>query len=216
MADIIVNFLQSFIKNNYAIVLVISMFPLVELKGAIPIGTKLGLKLIQSAPLAYLGSTLICIPVFFLLVPIFNLLKKIGGVGRFIEKVELVLRNKALKIAKKAEGSAEDAVRKVYMTSLFIFVAIPFPVTGIWTGTAIAVFLGLKFKDAILPLALGNLVAGILITLLTLAFGSYVNIIIDVLFAIAVVMLIVFIVKIVRAKDEGAENDVKKQDGANE
>ncbi len=205
MADIIVNFLQSFIKNDYLLVLLTSCFPLIELKGAIPIGTKLGLELLQTAPLAYLGSTLICIPIFFLLVPIFNLLKKIKFVGGFIEKVELVLKNKALKIAKKADGDAEKAVKKIYMISLFIFVAVPFPVTGVWTGTAMAVFLGLRFRESILPLAVGNLIAGTIITLLTYFFASYVDTIILILFLIAIVMLIIFIVKVATAKKDNAE-----------
>ncbi len=205
MADIIVNFLQSFIKNDYLLVLLTSCFPLIELKGAIPIGTKLGLELLQTAPLAYLGSTLICIPIFFLLVPIFNLLKKIKFVGGFIEKVELVLKNKALKIAKKADGDADSAVKKIYMISLFIFVAVPFPVTGVWTGTAMAVFLGLKFRESILPLAVGNLIAGTIITLLTYFFESYVDTIILILFLIAIVMLIIFIVKVATAKKDNAE-----------
>ena len=205
MADIIVNFLQSFIKNDYLLVLLTSCFPLIELKGAIPIGTKLGLELLQTAPLAYLGSTLICIPIFFLLVPIFNLLKKIKFVGGFIEKVELVLKNKALKIAKKADGDAEKAVKKIYMISLFIFVAVPFPVTGVWTGTAMAVFLGLKFRESILPLAVGNLIAGTIITILTYFFASYVDTIILILFAIAIVMLIVFIIKVATAKKDNAD-----------
>ncbi|MBQ2717071.1 MAG: small multi-drug export protein [Clostridia bacterium] len=205
MADIIVNFLQSFIKNDYLLVLLTSCFPLIELKGAIPIGTKLGLELLQTAPLAYLGSTLICIPIFFLLVPIFNLLKKIKFVGGFIEKVELVLKNKALKIAKKADGDADSAVKKIYMISLFIFVAVPFPVTGVWTGTAMAVFLGLKFRESILPLAVGNLIAGTIITILTYFFASYVDTIILILFAIAIVMLIVFIIKVATAKKDNAD-----------
>ena len=205
MADIIVNFLQSFIKNDYLLVLLTSCFPLIELKGAIPIGTKLGLELLQTAPLAYLGSTLICIPIFFLLVPIFNLLKKIKFVGGFIEKVELVLKNKALKIAKKADGDADSVVKKIYMISLFIFVAVPFPVTGVWTGTAMAVFLGLKFRESILPLAVGNLIAGTIITILTYFFASYVDTIILILFAIAIVMLIVFIIKVATAKKDNAD-----------
>lgn len=209
MADLIVDFL-SFIQNDFLIVLFISMFPLVELKGAIPIGAKLGLDLLQTAPLAYLGSTLIVIPIFFLLVPLFNLFKKIKGVGKFFEKVELMLKNKALSIAMKAKDKIDDVqlteeqiqsrINKVYVISLLIFVAVPFPVTGVWTGTAIAVFLGLRFRDSILPLAVGNLIAGTIITLLTFLFGKYVDAIILVLFIIALVMLVVTFVKIALTK----------------
>jgi hypothetical protein len=94
------------------------------------------------------------------------------------------------------------------MLSLFIFVAVPFPVTGVWTGTAIAVFLGLKFKESVLPIAGGNLIAGIIITLLTWLFKAYVDVIIYVLFAIAIVMLIVFIAKIFLAKPKAKETGV--------
>ena len=85
--------------------------------------------------------------------------------------------------------------------SLFVFVAVPFPVTGVWTGTAIAVFLGLKFHESVLPIAAGNLVAGGIITLLTFLLGEkYTNYLIYALFVIALIMLVVFIVKIVRSE----------------
>ena len=95
------------------------------------------------------------------------------------------------------------------MISLFIFVAVPFPVTGVWTGTAIAVFLGLKFKESVLPIAVGNLIAGSIITLLTFLVGEYVDVIIYALFAIAIVMLVIFIVKIATAKPSQDEDVAK-------
>ena len=65
--------------NEYVATLFVSMFPLIELKGAIPIGTGLfGLNLWVTAGVAYLGSTLISIVEFFILLPVFALLKKIG------------------------------------------------------------------------------------------------------------------------------------------
>lgn len=214
MAEIVLNFLQRFIDNDYILTLLVSMFPLIELKGAIPIGAKLGLELYQSAPLAWVGSSLVCIPIFFLLIPVFELLKKIPFLKKFIEKVETVFDEKARKLSKKAGDDAESAVRRIYIISLFIFVAVPFPVTGVWTGTAIAVFLKMKFKDSILPLVLGNMIAGILITLLTFICTSIfhehaelaLDIIIYSLFAIALVMLVVFIVKIFKAKPDNEEN----------
>ncbi len=213
MADTLANFLKKLTDNYYIIVFIISMIPLIELKGAIPIGTKLGgLDLLSSAGTAYLGSTLIVIPIFFLLIPIFNLIKKIPIFKKLVLKIEGVFKNKAEKIALKANGSAEETARKIMIISLFVFVAVPFPVTGVWTGTAIAVFLGMKFKDSILPLALGNLVAGSIITLLTWLFADYVDYIIYVLFAIALIMLVVLIVKIATTKpaEESKESSQKE------
>ncbi len=190
--------------NKIIATLFVSMFPLIELKGAIPIGTGLfEMNLWATAGIAYLGSTLISIVVFFALIPVFGLLKKIKFIKRLVEKVEQIFKNKAEEIAKKTDGSAESEARKIMMISLFVFVAVPFPVTGVWTGTAIAVFLGLKFREAVLPIAGGNLIAGLIITVLTMFFKDYVNIIIYVLFAIAIVMLVVFIIKVVKSKPSG-------------
>ncbi len=205
MAEILLEFLKNITNDSKLLTIIISIFPLVELKGAIPIGLGLGESLLTSAMLAYAGSTLICIPIYFLLIPVFNLLKKIKFIKKLVEKVELVLKNKALNL-KKGNENVEDKKDKFLAWALFIFVAIPFPVTGIWTGTAIAVFLQIKFSKCFLPLVLGNLVAGVLITLLTLLFSSYVNIIIDVLFVIALIMLVIFIVKVAKTKPIKEEN----------
>ena len=208
MAETLGEFLlKLFGGNTYAATLFVSMFPLIELKGAIPIGTGLfGMPLWQTSLVAYLGSTIVSVAEFFLLIPIFNLLKKIGFIKKLVLKVEGIFARKAEEIAKKTEGSAEKEAKKIMLWSLFVFVAVPFPVTGVWTGTAIAVFLGLKFHESVLPIAAGNLVAGGVITLLTFLLGEkYTNYLIYALFVIALIMLVVFIVKIVRSEPK-AEN----------
>ncbi|MBR3804312.1 MAG: small multi-drug export protein [Clostridia bacterium] len=199
MGDFLLKLLSG-INNPELTTLLVSAFPLVELKGAIPIGTGLGLSLVRSALLAYAGSSLVVIPVFFLLIPIFNLLKKIKFIKKLVQKIEAVFNKKAQDLAKKSNGAPEDKVRKILMIALFIFVAVPFPVTGVWTGTAIAVFLNMKFKDSFLPIILGNLVAGSIITLITFLFKDYVNLIITALFIIAIIMLIILIIKIIKSK----------------
>ncbi|MDD7213998.1 MAG: small multi-drug export protein [Clostridia bacterium] len=194
--------LKLFGGNTYAATLFVSMFPLIELKGAIPIGTGLfGMPLWQTSLVAYLGSTIVSVAEFFLLIPVFNLLKRISFIKKLVLKVEGIFARKAEEIAKKTEGSAEKEAKKIMLWSLFVFVAVPFPVTGVWTGTAIAVFLGLKFHESVLPIAAGNLVAGGIITLLTFLLGEkYTNYLIYALFVIALIMLVVFIVKIVRSE----------------
>ncbi len=206
MADIVVVFLQSGIKNPYILTILVAMFPLIELKGAIPIGLKLGLKLYESALLSYVGSTLIVIPIFFLLIYVFKLLKKIPLIKKLVFKLEAMFEKKAEKIAKKSDGKTEEVKRKFLMTALFIFVAIPLPLTGVWTGAAIAVFLNMSFKDSILPLALGNLTAGSFITLITFLFGDYVDIIITCMLILAIIMLVVLIVKIALSKPQDTKS----------
>ena len=218
MAEALGEFLlKLFGGNTYAATLFVSMFPLIELKGAIPIGTGLfGMPLWQTSLVAYLGSTIVSVAEFFLLIPIFNLLKKIGFIKKLVLKVEGIFARKAEEIAKKTEGSAEKEAKKIMLWILFVFVAVPFPVTGVWTGTAIAVFLGLKFHESVLPIAAGNLVAGGIITLLTFMLGEkYTNYLIYALFVIAIIMLVVFIIKIVRSEpksEAAAENQTKNSD----
>ena len=222
MSDILLNFFLKITDNAKIITLFLSMFPLIELKGAIPVGVGLGLNTVTSALIAYAGSSLIVIPLFFLLIPIFNLLKKIKFIKKLVEKIEGVFERKAEELAKKANGEAENKRKKMLIWGLFVFVAIPLPMTGVWTGTAIAVFLNVKFKDGFLPLVFGNLVAGTIITLLTLLFKQYVDTIIEVVFVLAIVLLIVTILKIVLSKpktvgdDKGDALSGDDKDGENE
>ena len=202
MADKLGEFLVELLGSPYLAVIFVSMVPLIELKGAIPVGMTeaFGLSLLETAAMAYIGSTVICVLVFFLLKPIFALLKKIKIFNLIVRKMEGLFIHKAEEIAAKSNGSVEKEAKKIMIIALLIFVAVPFPVTGVWTGTAIAVFLNFKFREAILPLALGNLIAGSIITLLTFLFAAYVDIIIYALFALAIIMLGITIYKIAKSK----------------
>ena len=139
-----------------------------------------------------------------------NLLKKIKFVSRIAEKAESYCQEKANVAleSQKSKGKASN-MSETFLKQLvvFVFVAIPLPMTGIWTGTAIAVFLNLKFKDAVLPIVLGNLVAGILIAILasvcmaiwTIAVLDYM---LYALFALAIILLLILIIKVARQKSE--------------
>lgn len=202
MAQRLGEFLIELVGSPYIAVILVSMFPLIELKGAIPVGMTeaFGLSIVETALMAYIGSTVIAVLIFFLLKPIFKLLKKVKIFNLVIRKLEGLFIHKAEKIAAKSEGrDVEKEAKRIMIIALLLFVAVPFPVTGVWTGTAIAVFLSLRFREAILPLALGNLIAGSIITLLTYLFAAYVDIIIYVLLALALIMLAYTIYKIAKS-----------------
>ena len=202
MAERLGEFLIELVGSPYIAVILVSMFPLIELKGAIPVGMTeaFGLSILETAIMAYIGSTVIAVLIFFLLKPIFNLLKRIRIFNLVIRKLEGLFIHKAEKIAAKSEGhDVEKEAKRIMMIALLLFVAVPFPVTGVWTGCAIAVFLSFRFREAILPLAVGNLIAGSIITLLTYLFAAYVDIIIYVLFALALIMLVYTIYRIAKS-----------------
>ena len=198
-------FIRNLIGNDILSTAVMSFVPLVELKGGIVFARAIGLDFLTALLLAYAGSTLVFFPIYFLLRPILNLLKKIKWFNKFALKVENYFAKKADEALAKQEKTGKKPRISLKALAVFIFVAIPLPMTGVWTGTAIAVFLDLKFKEAILPVVLGNLVAGLLVSALAemcLAFFTIevLDYILYALFALAVILLAVFIIKVAKSK----------------
>ncbi len=206
-------FISNLIGNDVIATFVMSLVPLVELKGAIIFGWDI-LGFILSFLIAYVGSTIVFIPIFFLLRPILNALKKIKAFNGFATKVENYFSLKAEDTLKKRQekNSKKRSPNFIKMLGVFVFVAIPLPMTGVWTGTAIAVFLGLKFKEAILPIVLGNFIAGLLICGLSALCGVLsinLDTVLWIMFALAGILLILTIVKISLSK-RNTEKDEEK------
>ena len=204
-------FIRELVGNDVWATIVMSFVPLIELKGGIVFARSCGLDFLLSFLYAYIGSTIVFIPIYFLLRPFLNLIKKVKIFSRLAFKVESYFNQ-------KADETVQDNGKKRRLTNLglkklgvFIFVAIPLPMTGIWTGTAIAVFLNLKFKDAVLPAVLGNFVAGTIISILAEVCISLWSIkvldyILYGLFALALVLLVIVIIKISKSKPKTESN----------
>lgn len=216
-----VEFIKNLIGDDLWATLIMSFVPLIELKGGIVFARGVGLGFFKALSLSYIGSTLVFFPIFFLLVPVLNLLKKIKFVNKFALKIEGYFAAKAESILeKRAEKQGKKPLGETFLKQLgvFIFVAVPLPMTGVWTGTAIAVFLGLKFREAILPVVLGNLVAGLIIAALAefciavWEIGSL-DYVLWGLFALAAVLLIITVIKISTHKDEDKKEDKTKESG---
>lgn len=204
--DAVINFVNNLVGGNtYVSSALVSLIPLIELKGGILFAREAGLNFLFGFLLPYLGSTLVFLPIFFLLKPILNLLKKIKWFNTFALKVESYFQKKADEVKEKKRGGLDEiGIKKL---GVFIFVAIPLPMTGVWTGTAVAVFLNLKFKQVILPIVLGNMIAGLIISVLAELFLPYVDIILWGVLGLAVVLLAVVIIKISLSKPKIDEKD---------
>lgn len=145
---------------KYLIVFLISMVPLIELRGAIPYAVGFKLPLLHSYIIAILGNML---PVPF----IFFFARKIlewGKDKKFTKKFFTFCLEKGNKGGKKLQ---EKAGRNVYL-ALFLFVGIPLPGTGAWTGTLAASLLNLDFKKSVLAIMGGVVLAGIIMGLVSL------------------------------------------------
>lgn len=145
------------------IIFIISMLPILELRGGLIAASLLKMKIIPSFVICFLGN-IIPIPfILWLITPIFNKLKKTKMFSGMVNKIE----NKAL--------SKKDQIEKLQYIGLMLFVGIPLPGTGAWTGCLIAALLGMDKKKAMIYTILGVVMAGII--MLIFSFGILGNII---------------------------------------
>ena len=148
--------LPIFIK--YLIVWLVSMVPIVELRGAIPIAEGLGLNIFIYYPIAIIGNML-PVPIIFLFA---RKVLEWGKDKKIIGKFFTWCLEKGEKGGEKLKAAAGN---KGIFFALLIFVGIPLPGTGAWTGTLAASFLNLDFKTSITAVALGVILAGIIMSL---------------------------------------------------
>ena len=138
---------------KYLQVFFISMLPIVELRGAIPFATAIGVPPLTAYGISIIGNML---PVPFILlfvVKVFEFMKKHNIMVKFIEKLE-----------KRALSRSESVANKEFL-GLMLFVAIPFPGTGAWTGALIAALLKLNPKKSFFTILLGVVLAAAVVTL---------------------------------------------------
>ena len=143
---------------KYILVFLVSMVPIVELRGAIPIAEGLGLNIFLYYPIAILGNML-PVPIIYLFA------RKVLEWG----KDKKIIGNFFTWCIEKGEKGGEKLKRTAGNSGIFwallIFVGIPLPGTGAWTGTLAASFLNLGFKTSISAVALGVILAGIIMSL---------------------------------------------------
>ena len=139
----------------------ISMVPVVELRGAIPIGVAHGLNFWVAIVVSIVGNL---VPVPFIIIFIRKIFAWLRTKSAWLNNLVTRLENRALK--------KTDTVRKFKFWGLFIFVAIPLPGTGAWTGALVAAMLEMRVKDAFPSIALGVLTAGIIVAFVTYGAGT--------------------------------------------
>ena len=140
--------------KKYLIVFLVSMVPLIELRGAIPISQGMGLPIWTSYVISIIGNM---IPVPF----IYLFARKIlewGADKPVIGKFFTFCLEKGKKGGEKLQ---EKAGRGLFV-ALMLFVGVPLPGTGAWTGTLAASLLDMKFKDSVIAVMLGVLLAGVI------------------------------------------------------
>lgn len=149
--------LRSIPFGKELIVFLISLMPILELRGGLIAAALLGLDIVPAFIICIIGNLLPIPFILWFITPIFNKLKKTKHLSKFVNKIE----KKAL--------SKKDKIEKAEFWGLLFFVGIPLPGTGGWTGSLIASLIDMDKKKAMLAITCGVLLAGLIVG--SLSFG---------------------------------------------
>lgn len=136
-------------------VILMSMAPISELRGGIPLGISLGLSPEISALLGVAGNVAIVPILLFLINPLFNSFKKVKSLRDLINRYESKAANRI------------KHYRKYRIMGLFMLVAIPIPTTGAYTGCVAAVVLNINYRNSLMAISAGVVVSGIIVYLIS-------------------------------------------------
>lgn len=137
--------------SPHAVIFLVSMIPILELRGGLIVGSLLHVPMWEAIPVCIVGN-IIPVPFILLLVTkAFSLLRKTKLFRPIVDKLE----NRAM--------SKSDTIARYEFWGLMLFVGIPLPGTGAWTGSLIAALLGIKNRKAVPAILLGLLMATVII-----------------------------------------------------
>ena len=153
------------------VIIFLSCVPIIESRYAIVIGdiwfTELGT--VELFILSQLGAFFLSLVLLLLLKPVFKWMKSTRLFKSLVEKLESHGKKKGEKLQGKIKNSKSEKARVwASVIGVFLFVAIPLPGTGVWTGSPVATLLDIRFKYAFPAVCLGSVVA----TLIMLTFSS--------------------------------------------
>ena len=143
--------------NKELAVVVLAALPVSELRGAIPLGIAMGFSPGKTYILSFIGNLLPVFPLLFLLQPVARALRHVPIFEKFFNWLFERTRKKA------------SLVEKFEAIGLILFVAIPLPITGAWTGCVAATLFKIRFRYALIAIIVGVAIAGLIVTGLTLA-----------------------------------------------
>ena len=157
MAESITNFFSSLLNGvpKELIAFIISMVPIVELRGGLIFAAAAGIPLFEAIVICIIGNAIPVPFILWLITPIFNKLKQTKLFRPLVEKLE-----------KKSMGKS-DKIKKYEFWGLVIFVGIPLPGTGAWTGALVASMLNIKTKKAFPAILLGLVMATVIMCIIT-------------------------------------------------
>ena len=135
---------------EYIKLMFLSMVPVVELRGAIPLGIAMDLNPVYLFIFCLIGSSLVSVPVVLVFRQVIDYLRN----RKYFNKVIRWVDRKIEARAKKLKAAS--------IVGLIIFVGVPLPTTGSWSAAALASIFKMRIKDALLGIVIGNAMAGVI------------------------------------------------------
>ncbi|CEN26686.1 COG2426 family protein [Paraclostridium sordellii] len=173
---------------EYIKLMFLSMVPIIELRGAIPLGIAMNLNPFYVYCICVIGATLIAIPIVVLFRNIIEYLRHKKYFNKIIRLID-----------RKIEGRAKK-LKAVSIIGIIVFVGIPLPTTGSWSAAAIASILKMRLRDSILGIFIGNAIAGLIMSVLTLHLTTSMSME-KILYLTIVVIIIVIILILFKNKN---------------
>lgn len=206
--------------SEFLSVLLTSMLPIVEVRGGIPLGLSLGMSIAGSYFSAILAGVIIVPIILLFLKKVIMWMCKTPFFGSFGKALDGYFNDKAEKVQEGAIVAKRRAEIWKYL-ALYAFVAAPLPLTGFWTGSAIAVFMNLNGWKSFFVIMLGNLTAGGLILIMSLLLGDKSWIIWMIFLIMVPIVLALLVIKLVQKKkatkvadtDVTAVEEIKEEEG---
>lgn len=169
MVGKILEFLSKLPKELY--IFVISMLPIIELRGSVPVGAAIGMPFYTNYIVSVIGN-LLPVPFVLLLMPMIidfmARFKFFRPIANWLKEKAEKHKNKIIKpnVAEDGEESKKEArlSTKIFV-ALMLFVAIPLPGTGAWTGSLVAALFNLPKKSSFLAIMLGVMISGVIMCL---------------------------------------------------
>ena len=143
--------------NKEAAVVILAALPISELRGAIPLALAMDFPPAKAYALAFVGNLIPVVPLLFFLQPISDRLRHIPIFEKFFNWLFERTRKKA------------TLIEKFEALGLILFVAVPLPITGAWTGCVAATLFKIRFRYAFLAILMGIAIAGCVVLGISLA-----------------------------------------------
>lgn len=224
MAEFIQELIVTIFGNfSWIGIIILAMIPVTELRVALPFAMSSAwgtskLTWWQAYICAVVGSTIPALIIVPLLLPIFAWMKKTKWFGKLVNALDKRFNKKSQNIDTKVKSEKDiKKVESIKFWGVVAFVAIPLPLTGAWTGSAVAAYLKMHWIKGVLAVFIGNMISGLIMLSICMLFPSAVDFITPVFLGIVAIVLIVclvmhFVKKSIRKEDVANANQKTTND----